>query len=262
MAHSAASLTLSPTKVDVFFGCRRLFRYRFIAPPFTPPENRYFLIGNVAHRALETLHKEHLVTPISNWKKAMGQHFRDAAKSHNVDKKIATGVITKSDLFSIKDMMRKYLVHLDGLDAIPKVHKVEALKKINIGGVVVWLKADRIDMIKDHMYRVVDYKSGRPANRKDEQASVQIPSYGILVRQLIDKAAAIEGSYVYLKFLDTKNGVHNYKITDEWMDQATEQYVKVDKALKNGCDFKQNFKYKYCFTCDFKRHCLNDKDND
>jgi RecB family exonuclease len=260
MGKDPTTLTLSPSKVDTFFGCRRLFKYRYISPPFTPEENRFFLIGNIAHKTLENLHKEQMDRTKYNWKKEMGRHFKAAITTYKAYDKIKKGVITKEDLYSIKLMMSKYLNYLEKND-IPNVFQVEKLAKVTIDSVIVWLKADRIDDLGENSYRVIDYKSGSPATKKDELASVQIPSYGIWLRQMIPDADWITGQYLYLKYIDSKKGVHTYDISDEMMDEAEEKYKKVDQKLKNGCDFMQNFKYKYCRWCDFRRYCLEDENN-
>ena len=259
MIKDPTTLTLSPSKVDTFLGCKRLFKYRYINPPFTPAQNRYFLIGNIAHKALETLHKEHMQNPIKNWNVAMGQHFKNAVKIYRVDRHIFSGILTQDDLFSIKKMLGNYLHYVK--ENVPRVRKVEQLKRIDVGGIVVWLKADRIDSIKGGRYRVVDYKSGNVSPKKDERASVQIPSYGLLIKQHIDKDAIVEGAYLYLKFMGANHGIRKYEITEEWIADAVKRYHYVDSELKAGCYFTQNWYYKYCRICDFHEHCVEDQDN-
>lgn len=262
MAKVKTGISLSPSKVDCFLGCRRLFRYKYLQKPFIPPENRYFLIGNIAHGTLERLHKEDLQDPITNWKRAASKHFHDAAVAHNFNRKLRDGTINKDDMLSIKDMLRKYLLHLNDLPEMPKIQQLEKLSKIVINGIDVWLKADRIDRVGKDYYCVVDYKSGRPASKKDEVESVQIPSYGLLVRSLFGPKAKVDGMYLYLKHLDSRKGVSRHKITDEWIRATIEKYEFVNNEIKNGCEFKQNFKYKYCGRmCDFRRICVEDDDN-
>lgn len=254
---------LSPSKVDCFFGCERLFYYRYIKKIKTP-ENKYFLIGNIAHRALELFHgsllKEGSKAASMSPKKFMGKCFRKAHKDLKAKKKEEEGVITRADLLNIKDMLLKYMIHLDN-KGMPKVKCVEELYKFPLNGITVWMKADRLDILGDHDYKVVDYKtSSKPAPKKDELASVQIPTYGMWVLSSIDKDAEITGEYQYLRHVDRKAGIRTYKITPEMMDAAKEKYVKVAADLSCGkCKFKQNFKYKYCGrVCDFSERCLSE----
>jgi CRISPR/Cas system-associated exonuclease Cas4 (RecB family) len=249
-------LSLSPTKVDTFFGCRRLFYYRFIEPPFTPPENRYFLIGNIAHKALELYHKTSARSQSRS--KELAGCFRRALETYKAKVKIKQGVISKNDIGDIANMLKNYLryVHDNG---DPKVAAVEKLVKITINGVVIWLKADRIDKLDDNLYKVVDYKTGHPATHTQETDSVQIPSYGLMVRQEINKKAKIVGEYLYLKHMTGGKGIHAHDITEKMMEKTVEKYTKVNKLLKNGCDFPKNLKYRYCRSCDFSNYCRSDK---
>jgi len=255
-----ATLTLSPSKVDTFNGCRRLFLYKYLAPPFIFKENKYFLIGNIAHKVLENLHKKQMGCSEYNWKKEMGKCFKSAIRTYKAYKKVDEGLITKDDLYAIKIMLSKYLMYLKNSDT-PNVFEVEKLAKITFDGVVVWLKADRIDDLGENTYKVIDYKSGRPATKKAELASVQIPSYGIWLRQMLPDADVIKGQYLYLRYIDSKKGIHSYDISDEMMDEAKEKYIKVNQELKNNCQFVQNFKYKYCYSCDFRQYCVKDNND-
>lgn len=260
-------LTLSPSKVDTFMGCKRLFKYRYLAPPFTPPQNKFFVIGNIAHKALELYHKKHfndkLGPPpdLGSWKRFMGKCFKEALKRENADKYLRNKTVTKDDMLSIRDMLLKYMEHIKKHGA-PTVHMVEKLAKINIEGIDVWLKADRVDSIGAKKYNVVDYKSGKPSTKKGERESVQIPSYGLFIKQRVDQhAVQIHGDYYYIKHLDTKRGVSSHEVTQEWMDDTAAKYKSVYNEVTNGCKFRQNFKYKYCRWCDFRKHCLEDDDD-
>jgi len=259
MAKDPSKLTLSPTKVDTFYGCRRLFLYNYLRPPFPQKDNKYFAIGNIAHKALELFHS---ATSASHDKALMSSCFKMAYKAENAAEKLKNMLIDKNDLYSIKKMLKNYLNYLENREETPNVVSVEKLAKVDIGGAVVWLKSDRVDLLGDSHYNVVDYKSGKPATKKAELDSVQLPSYGHWIRQSINKDAKISGEYLYLKFMDTKRGIHGYDITDEMMDLAEEKYSDVSNKLKNGCKYRQNFKYKYCNFCDYKRHCLEDESDD
>jgi CRISPR/Cas system-associated exonuclease Cas4 (RecB family) len=250
-------LSLSPTKVDTFFGCRRLFFYNYISKPFTPKENKYFLIGNVVHKVLEGFHKN-AKNLDGDFKEIFKGLFKNAIEVYHVRDKIKSGLITEDDAISMRNMIKGYITYLRSLEEPPNVFMVEKLHKISIGGEVCWLKSDRIDKVGDNFYKVVDYKTGKPAKREDELDSVQIPSYGILIRKLVDPKAKIIGEYQYVKFLGTKNGVHFHEITEDMMKKAEEKYAKVKTLLAEGCAFPQNFGYKYCRICDYRNYCLKD----
>lgn len=257
MVKDPKTLTLSPTKVDTFFGCRRLFKYNYLAPPFPQKDNKYFVIGNIAHKVLEECHKIGMLGKI-NWKRDASHFFKQAYKTYKVKEKLRSGMLTAEDVASIKTMIKKYITYIKS-DELPNVFSVEKLSKVSIGGAVVWLKSDRVDKLDKNTYRVVDYKSGRVATKKDELASVQLPSYGIWIRQTVDPKAVVKGMYIYLKEVDKPKGRHVYDITDEMMQAAEDKYAQVRKLIANPkCEYNQNFDYKYCFFCDYKPYCVKD----
>lgn len=257
MAKDPKSLTLSPTKIDTFYGCRRLFKYRYIDPPFPQTDNKYFVIGNVAHKVLEDCHKVGMHGKV-NWNKDAAYFFKKAYATYKVKSKIKSGMLSNDDVKNIKGMIKKYIKYVTSLDEFPDVVSVEKLAKIAIGGSVVWLKSDRVDRSSDGSYMVIDYKSGKVGSKKDELASVQLPSYGIWLRKSVDADAHVFGTYLYLKEVDTKRGRHTYEITEEMMEVATEKYKEVRSELDGACQYVQNFDYKYCFFCDYKAHCVKD----
>lgn len=263
MAKSPETLTLSPTKVDTFFGCKRLFYYKYIAE-IPVAENKFFLIGNVAHAALENFHKILLVDEERDWKELLSEQFKKAAEKYRVFSKIRDGLIRKSDLIDIKFMLKNYLKYLNSSEEFPSAVSVEKLAKIVLDkDIVIWLKADRIDTLDGNgSFKVVDYKSGKPASQKDELASVQIPSYGMLVQQEFGKTKTILGEYIYLRYADSAKGIHAHEISEELIEKAKNKYRRVKQHLTKGGAYSQNFKYKYCNFCDYKRRCLQEEDDE
>lgn len=255
-------MNLSPSKVDCFAGCQRLFYYRYIKKIRTP-ENKYFFIGNLAHKALEIFHKaiaENGLSEGMSEKKFLGKCFKEAYAKHNADSKLKSGLVTKQDLYNIKEMMLKYYKHLQNT-GMPVVASVEKMYRFSVGSdITVFMKADRLDNLGDGKYKVVDYKtSSRPAPKKDELASAQIPTYGLWVSNTMPDVQEIQGEYQYLRHVDSKAGIRNYEITKAMMEEAKEKYIKTKERLENGCTFDQNFGYKYCGKiCDFAKRCLQE----
>jgi ATP-dependent helicase/DNAse subunit B len=257
VAKNPAELNLGPSKLDVFQGCRRLFKYRYILE-LPQRENKYFLIGNIAHHALENFHK--VAKPTDKLSPLMLAAFKNSYINNHAQQNLNRRVISREDLFSVREMLSSYLKYVK-TKGFPNVYCLEKLAKLEIGGATVWLKSDRVDKIGDDTYRVIDYKSGKPATKKAELASVQLPSYGIWIRKKISKTAKIVGEYFYLKHLNA-SGVHSYEITDDMMAETEETYRKVSADLKNkDFQYTQNFNYKYCFSCDFKTRCLGDEED-
>src|SRR5512140_1653144 len=153
MATNLDKLTLSPTKVDTFSKCQRKFYYNYLNSPFPQMEHDFFIVGNIAHKALELFHQR-LVQNVP-WKANMSASFKEAVQSQNAFQKIEKVLLTMDHLFSVKQMMKNYLFYLRS-GASVNVCKLEQLAKVTIKGVPVWLKADRVDRTPEG-YVVIDY---------------------------------------------------------------------------------------------------------
>lgn len=249
--------SLSPSKVDTFFGCKRLFLYRYITKPIAPPESKYFLIGNVVHKALESFHKLADKDNPSSWKGLMTDCFKRAFSSYSVFEKEKQGVVSREDMHSMKRMLNKYLKRQYSIRSLPETLYIEKLFKITIEGTQVWGKADRVDKEGDGAI-VVDYKTGsRPFTKKDISNSVQLGTYALWARSL-GISGDIYGEYIHVKILDTAKGRQKFLISDDIMEKAKKKYTEVISELDDGCNFEKNHKYKYCRTCEYKRFCERD----
>ena len=253
-------MKLSPSKVDCFLGCKRLYKYRYVEKPFTPKENKYFLIGNTVHKALELFHGKLPKAKREQVSKLMQACFKHAVKRYNVFAKEDSGLITRDDSLSMRNMLRAYATMIKDLDEFPNTVSLEKFFNVIMETSKVTAKADRVDKIDDG-YKVIDYKTGQPLSKKDAKASVQLPTYGMWIKQDIDRDAKVYGEYVYVKHLGAKKGIDTFEITDEMIADAIEKYTTVAFNLKNGCKFTRNRDYKYCRICDFSSYCTKDTNN-
>jgi len=256
-------VSLSPSKCDCFNGCQKLYYFKYIKKIPAPP-NKWFLIGNIAHKALELFHKktQAIDRDVSNekWKKYLGMCFKEAYKRYHASDRIQSGLIVKDDMISVKEMLLKYMEHIIK-NGMPKIKQVEKMCSFSINGFKVRMKMDRLDILGENEYKIVDYKtSSKPATKKDELASVQLPTYGLWVKQNFGEESKILGEYQYLRHLGKKSGVHTYEMTDEILEWAKEEYVRIGSMIENmgENDFEPNYKYKYCGgrTCDYAALCV------
>lgn len=258
MAEFGRRVNLSPTKVDTFFGCQRLFYYRYINPPYRPPETKPLYLGNVAHAVLQKFHED-IDTYMGSQGELMGECFRDVFDRYHAKEKLERGFITRQDLHDVRIMLKRYLHKYYKLQKTHNTFMLEKLINFKIGGVPVSLKADRIEKTGDHEFRVIDYKTSQtPPTDAEQLASVQVQSYGIMIRSLYDPKASVFGEYLYLRHLGRKAGVKSYEIDQKMMDAAAKKYQQVYDTISNGCKYFPNRKYKYCGLCDFKRVCVRD----
>jgi len=253
-------MRLSPSKVDCFLGCKRLYKYRYITNPIPVTENKYFIIGNTVHKALELFHQKLPETKKKDYKKLMVSCFRVAAGTYRILQKERAGWLSQDDLFNMKRMLQGYLRWTNALDKLPKVVSVEKMFKFDLEYTTVSGKADRVDKVSDG-YKVVDYKTGTPLTKKDSKESVQLPTYGLWIKKTKDLNAKVYGEYVYVKHMGTKKESYMMEITGEVIAEALEKYTRVSFLLKNGCKFTRNRDYKFCRICDYSGYCAKDKED-
>jgi RecB family exonuclease len=253
MVADISKLTLSPTKVDTFLKCQRKFYYNYLNQPFPQIEHSFFIVGNVAHKALEVFHGKDFYA--KKWHENMANAFKVAVASQNALEKVSRGMLTLENLFEVKTMLKGYISFLRNGNVV-NVYQLEKLVNINIKNVPVWLKADRVDLLPEGGYAVVDYKTSKtPASKREEQESVQLPSYGMWVRQKINKLANIQGEYYYLRYMNSKKGIHRHQVTDAWMEKAADQYVMVYSHTQNGCAYSKTTNKQTCRWCDYRLPC-------
>lgn len=255
-------LNLSASKVDTFFGCKRLFKYRYLKPPpIKFVENKYFLIGNTVHKALELFHTGVGNLSESDWRTHMKKCFLSATDKYNVISKRKKGVITRDEAYGMRDMLKAYLTFLKEEGKLPDSLFIEKMFGFVIAKNPVAGKADRVDKINGG-YKVVDYKTGQPASKKDALTSVQLPTYALWITKEVDQGAKVYGEYIYLKYLGTKRGTQLFEITEEMMANAVEKYTRVASYLKNEVRYPRNTSYKYCRrVCDYYDWCMEDDNN-
>lgn len=258
-------MNLSPSKVDCFFGCKRLFSYRYIEKPITPPFNKYFFIGNVVHKALELFHSKLDVVNDDQWGKLMSKAFKAALVKHNTKEALTKGKLERDKVPLMKSMLQKYLTYLKSQEEKPNTVSMEVLFGIPIASTKTYGKADRVDQVDENTIKVIDYKtSSRPTPKKEALKSVQLPTYGLWIKKhntdFGGEDKQVFGEYVYVRNLEKKSGIHTFEITDAMIADAIEKYTRVNFELSNGCKFEKNKDYKYCGPgkCDYYEYCRKD----
>lgn len=256
-------MRLSPSKVDCFFGCKRLFYYRYISKE-KPKPSKYFLIGNVVHKTLELFHSKVHTIDRSKWSLLMKKAYKHTHKNYSIYDKLDTGFITEKDATNIKSMLQIYLNYIREKEKLPNTISAEKLFTVNLNSLKITGKADRVDRTANGI-KIVDYKtSSRPTPKKEALKSVQLPVYGLWIVKgndidYIDEK--IYGEYQYVRHLDKKSGIHTFEITGDMISNAIEKFTRVKFELDNGCKFEKNTDYKYCGRnkCDFYQQCVANK---
>lgn len=244
---------LSASKVDCFFGCQRLFKYKYIDKVKTQVEPAYFAIGNIAHAALEEYHKSCRTKNNS----VMEKSFKKALVSQKCMERVDKGELSLANLYNIKEMLVKYLKYIEK-NKPGKILDVETFFTIKSDGVSIRGKADRVDLVDDSLV-IIDYKSSSSVlSKKDILESVQLPTYAMWATKVYGNNN-VTGKYIFIKKLGPRGGgIRELEITEELVNKAKEKYMVVWDALKTKETYTRNQGYKYCFNCEYKQMCNSD----
>ena len=131
---------------------------------------------------------------------------------------------------------------------VPNVLDTERKFRVEISGVTVVGRVDRLDQIDDKRVRIVDYKTGRPRDQEDADKSLQLSLYAIAAR---DAWGADPASLVFYN-LDTNSAVETFR-TPAQLQEAADQVRKVADRIAQG-DFEPNPKY-HCNWCPYRSVC-------
>lgn len=267
-------MNLGASKVDCYFGCKRLFLYRYLHSPFEVPENKFFVVGNLAHKSLELFHNfDSMLQNVDFDNKIFGSDkelnslmkycFNQAVSILDVKEKLVKKLASKEDIKGVQEMMVNYLKFLKETPK-NKTLWTEQEFSIDVEGVKVTGIADRVDETDDG-YEIVDYKTNaKPMADSDILDSVQIPTYAIWLSQRLKiDMTKVKGKYIFLKCLGRKNQTKTVSITKDFLKSAVSKYQELNKVLKEGTKFTRNREYKYCRGfCDYTSHCFTDKNEE
>ena len=237
-------LTLSASRFGTYIKCPLQFKYEYILKIPTPTKT-YFDMGSAVHAVAEQLtilqkngttysKKEALEILEKSW--SSNAYLKKSKQKESQDKKSATEMV---------DTL------LEWLDKNPnKVKDVEKEFYIEICGVKVSGRMDRVEVTPDGEYEIVDFKSGRVYLTKNTiKEDPQMNLYALGVKKVYGKLPQ-KASLFYIKddkkveYNITSDNVNNVIGT---LEQITERILKEDFTPTPSKDT--------CFRCDFKDIC-------
>jgi len=236
------SLRLSASKFESYQKCPLQFKFAHVLEVPTP-EKTYFNLGTAVHAVVEHLTKlekdrikltEEKAFEIleNNW----SSNAYLSEKKEDEDKEKA------------RTMIRTYLKWISGNPNIPV--DVEKKFQIEIDGIKVNGKIDRIEKTPNGEYQVIDFKTGNVYETKNSiKEDIQMNVYALAVEQLYKKLPE-KTSLFYLK---------EYKVLDNTIksDNVDKIKVKLEGIVKAILDeeFKANPEKGACFSCSFRSIC-------
>ncbi|MBV9086099.1 MAG: ATP-dependent helicase, partial [Acidobacteriaceae bacterium] len=119
---------------------------------------------------------------------------------------------------------------------------------IEVEGLRISGRIDRIDRIKGPCVAIVDYKTGSPRHRQDADQSLQLSLYALAARQ---KWGFIPERLVFYNLKD--NSIAETSRTEDELAEEIERVRKVADGINAG-NFEPNPGY-HCRSCSFRRLC-------
>ncbi|MGH9601360.1 MAG: ATP-dependent helicase [Terriglobales bacterium] len=130
----------------------------------------------------------------------------------------------------------------------PDVLDTERSFRINVKGVNVNGRVDRLDRLDGNKVRIVDYKTGRPRDQEDADESLQLSIYAIAARE----AWNAEPASLILYNLETNTPVETFR-TPVQLLEVSEQVRDVAARIAAG-DFAPKPDY-HCIWCPYRALC-------
>jgi len=234
-------IKLSASAVKTYDQCPRKYFYTYIERA-ARKEWDHFDLGNLCHKTLEIFHTIYMEegTNKKSLASLMGRSFEEARKEYKH--------VTYDMMAEAKDLCAGYLDKMK-LDGMPIVKGVETSFNFNIGeNIKLRGFLDRLDLMKDGRFHIVDYKTTKNTKYLDE---FQLLVYGLWLQTKYPDVENFKGSYVLLR--------HGSKLKE--YEFNTQDLARIKKDLINYAEkirtenVWEPVPTRLCNWCDFQEIC-------
>lgn len=242
VASKTEIIKLSASAVKTYDQCPRKYYYTYIdkAPR---KQWAHFDLGNLCHKALEVFHEVYMQEGLTKKKslaKLMGYGFKIARKDfpHMND----------SQLAEAKSLLMDYLLFIKQ-NGMPMVKGVETSfdfylrEDVRIRGFL-----DRVDILKDGRFHIVDYKTTKNIKYLDK---FQLLVYGLWLIENYPEVDSFKGSYVLLRH-GAKSKEYEFNTKD--VEKTKKELLAYADAIRSE-DTWAPVPTILCRWCDFNNIC-------
>jgi RecB family exonuclease len=239
-------LKLSASSIKSFEQCPRKYYFNYIQKA---PKKQWahFDLGNLCHKALEIFHKTYMAegTTKRSLSQLMSYSFSIARKGFlNVNDEIMSDA---------KNMLMEYLQSVKN-NGMPVVKGCETSFDFKvIENVIIRGFVDRIDILEDGKFRIIDYKTTKDARYLDK---FQLLVYGLWLKEKHPHIECFQGAYVLLKH-GSKIKEFDFNLQD--IDKVREEIISYAHKIRTEKNWKP-IPTRLCDWCDFKEICDAHKD--
>jgi putative RecB family exonuclease len=234
-------LKLSASSTKTFDSCRRKYFYSYIDKQ---PKKHWdhLTLGTFCHAVLEAFHKQWLADKNLNLAQLIGSCFAEA--------RTETEFLTMTDtqLNDAKVMIQDYLFLVEK-NGMPNTLSVEEGFEITLGNYVLRGFIDRLDVDKDGLFHIVDYKTTKNEKYLDD---FQLLVYGMAIKNKYPEIDRFRGSYVLLK-KGSKMMTNEYNLSDIY--KCEKKILEYGKSIEEEKKWEKS-PSQLCNWCDFYDTCM------
>lgn len=229
-------IKLSASSTKTFESCPKKYYFTYIEK--LPKKHwPHLILGTFCHAVLEQYHKNWMADKNVEVVELMGECFTNARQQKEFTS------MTGEQLEDAKNMLQDYLFAIEK-NGMPNTLAVEMPFTINIDRFLLRGFIDRVDIDKDGIFHIVDYKTTKNEKYLDD---FQLLVYGVALKNKYPDIEKFRGSYSLLK-KSSKLMTNEYSVSDIYkcekkildFGNRIEQEQKWEKRpsqLCNWCDF-------------------------
>jgi len=234
-------IKLSASSVKTYEQCPRKYKFNYI-DKLPKKHFDHFDLGNLCHKTLEGFH-DYFISNKYNKKSAvkiMGESFAKA--------RLGFPSLSDELVLEAKQMMFDYLkmISVDGMPNVKSCEKdfdFNITESIRVRGFI-----DRIDVLKNGSFRIMDYKTTKSVQYLD---SFQLLVYGVWLKKEFPDIKDFSGAYVLLRH-KSKLKEYSFNLVD--IEEAEKKLISYANSIKTENTWV-TVPGKLCNFCDFKDVC-------
>jgi len=231
---------ISYSQIDNYLVCPLRYKYSYTLRVPVPP-NHSLSFGNTIHETLKEFHTQKMFGKNPSLDELLSLYEKNWDPLGYIDEKHR-----KERFESGKDLLKKYFEKNKDLEA--KHIGLEKSFVLDIDGIKLRGKIDRIDKLPDGKLEIIDYKTGTTKTQKEVDNDVQMTIYTMAATE----ALKIKPDMLSLYFLESGDKLSTNR-TQKQVDAQKEIIKEVVEGIRKG-----NFEPKpghECRWCDYKSIC-------
>ncbi len=232
--------SLSFTALSTYKTCPLKYKYQFILNIPTK-QSKALSFGNTIHECLKEFHQIKLVRPISI--QELFEIYKNKWQPYGYDDRENQIEYYKAGIELLTNYYNKYN------DAVIKPVVIEKMFKFRMGDIDLSGKIDRIDLLEDGKYEIIDYKTGKAKTEKEVRADDQLTVYALAAKEFFNYD--VEKLTYY--YVEGDNRMSTERTESDFDRLKSDVKDVVEKMRKN--DFIATPSAKNCMFCDFSEIC-------